>query len=156
MTFKASEDSVRKALAEMDLELYAYKPPDQPGPRQNWKPCDFMVWWRDEEGMARDVDAPARSTWLEVKETPGVRSCAVSLWRPMQRAGMRRAAELGIPYLSVVRWPKLRTWTIGRASLVLSAIDEGRTSIPEPAWPIRCAPGQLASHLRAAMLGEGI
>ena len=147
MTFKASEDAVRKAFDTMDLDVYAYKPPDNPGPRQNWKPCDFMVWFADSE-------PPAMSVWIEVKDTPGVKSCATSLWRPTQIAGMRRAAEIGLPYLVVIRWSKLRVWTIGLAATVLRAIEDSAPGIPLAAWPIQCTPGLLPPHLRAALMGE--
>jgi hypothetical protein len=153
MSYKASEDSVRKALDGMDLELYAYKPPDNPGPRQNWKPCDFMVWFDD--GINLDGEAVRGSVWLEVKDHQGVKSVATAHWRPTQIAGMRIAAELAIPYLAVVRWSKLRLWTIGLAALVLAAVDAQQTSIPLAAWPIQCVPNQLASHLRAALI-EGL
>jgi hypothetical protein len=166
MTYKASEDSVRKALDGMDLELYVYKPPDHPGPRQNWKPCDYMVWWVDVvEGRTAFADGGSEndgisfeptlnSTWIEVKDHPGQKGIALALWRPTQIAGMRRAKDLGLPYLTVVRWAKLHLWTIGPAALVLDALARWpkQTNIPLGAWPIQCAPAQLASHLRGAMI----
>lgn len=155
---KYSEDEVRKALGAMDLELYVYKPPDAPGPRQNWKPCDFMVWfpdWRPDYLM--DQPGITGAAWIEVKSTPGLNVAGAKLWRPTQLEGMREAARVGIPYLTVVHWPRKKAWTIGTAAIVLTAVDSLRTTgIPFSAFPIECGTGQLAEHLRAALLGEGL
>lgn len=166
-TAKYSEGEVKAALREMDLELVSYKPNDGFGPNQNWKPCDFMVWIQPDADHIRQSGCilhEASAAWIEVKSCPAKGVAGLRLWRPSQLAGMRDAARVGIPYLTVVHWPKLKQWTIGPAGLVLEAVEGDRQDkaaglrlhggIPIGAFPIRCAPGQLASHLRAALLGE--
>lgn len=158
MTRKYSEGVVRKALAEMDLELYAYKPPDSPGQMQNPKPADFIVW------HLPDNDAPqiARAAWIEVKSTPAVNTLNLmdrKFIRPGQLAAMRRARELGLPYLVVVHWERHKRWTITTGPRVLLRIggDDGivrKGNYYRGEMPIDCATGQLTEQLRAALLGE--
>jgi hypothetical protein len=156
-TRKYSEDEVRHALDAMDLELVVYKPPDSMGRAQNWKPCDFMVWWEQAEGVASERGGVMlllpRAAWIEVKSTPAKTRTPLSLWRPSQIQAMRTAKEIGLPYLSVIHWSAMRQWTIGPSMIVLDAM-KAVSSIPFDRWPIRCTTGQLGSHLRAALLGE--
>jgi hypothetical protein len=162
-TRKYSEGEVRAALDDMDLELFAYKPQDAFGPGGQKKPCDFMVWFLPEAehvAVAGCTLHEAASAWIEVKSTPAMSTLNTRLFAPSQLLGMRLAYRVKLPYWIVVHWPKRRAYTIGPASIVLGKpTDEGLwppllASIPITAFPIRCAPGQLASHLRLALLGE--
>lgn len=108
MTKGTSEGKVRLALNQLDLDLELYKPPDD---ARNWKPADFLVWWRP---AAPVVDRP-HSTWIEVKECKLVGSFPLDDLRKSQRDGIRKARRLGIPYLLVVWWPSRRIWTISDA-----------------------------------------
>lgn len=146
MTRKFSEGAVRKALADMDLEAVIFKPSDSPV-AANWRPCDFMVWWK-QENESRD------SAWIEVKETPNQSDFPVSEIRPSQRAGMRDAASIDLPYWLVVYWPKLRAWTITTGERVLARIDADEKAIRRVAFLAECSTGELASTLRLCLLGE--
>lgn len=155
MTRKYSEGEVRRALDDMDLELYVMKPQDMPGPQQHTKPADFLLWWRD------DQDRTA-SAWLEVKETPTVGILNLpDLFTASQVAAMRRARELNLRYVVAVHWKKHHRWTITTGERVLIRLDSKigiDTFVPgrymRADMPIDCAPGQLAEHLRQALLGE--
>lgn len=157
MTVKSSEVKVRRALTEMDLEIEIFKPADSPH-ASNLRPCDFMVWFNEGEAEI-DVAKPA---WIEVKENPAATRFALSLLRPSQIAGMRRAKAIGLPYFVVVYWRIRPTWTITRGDRVLDLLDlakhRGEPSIAianmVAIGGIECSPGQLAPMLRLALLGE--
>lgn len=155
MTRKYSEGEVRRALDDMDLELYVLKPQDMPGPQQHTKPADFLLWWHA-EGI---VGSGAMSAWLEVKETPAVGILNLpELFTDSQIAAMRRAGELGLRYVVAVHWKKHKRWTITTAWRVLVRIDGHGFPVPgkykRADMPIECTPGQLSGHLRQALLGE--
>lgn len=162
MSRKYSEGAVREALADMDLDLYVFKPQDMPGPSQNTKPADFLLWWPSSTQVAGEMDGdPARSGWLEVKETPAVDVLNLpSLFTASQVAAMRRARELNLPYLVAIHWTHHKRWTITVGWRVLVRIDgdgfpdDVRGKYKRADMPINCAPGQLAEHLRQAILGE--
>lgn len=150
MSRKYSEGEVRTALADMDLDLFVYKPPDSPGPYQSTKPADFMVWWMA-EGI---VGTSAMSAWIEVKSTPAIATLGANIFEASQLAGMRRAKELGLRYLVAVHWTRHKRWTITTGDRVLARLDDGRKPYLRGDMPIDCTPSQLPGHLRAALLGE--
>lgn len=139
MTRKYSEGEVRKALTTMDLDMIVFHPQDFAGPSQNVKPADFLVW-------------TPRGQMIEVKETDAMGVFRIADFRPNQLATMRRCKELGIPYFAVIRWSKLRRWTITTGDRILFRLDSGRYLRSD--MPIDCPPGDLVPHLRMALLGE--
>lgn len=143
---KYSEGEVRKALGAMDLQALVYKPQDMPGPSQQTKPADFLVWYREAE--------PA-SAMVEVKETDHLTKFSIKeMFTTSQLATMERARKVGLRYLVAVRWSSLKRWTITTGPRVLSRWSPLAGSYWRVDMPIDCPPGDLASHLRMALLGE--
>lgn len=145
----SSEARFREALGSIPDVRYVYKPADD---GRNWKPCDFMVWFRDEE---EDLPAPCQSAWLEVKDAgKALRSWnAKSQLRPSQRNGIRDADEMRIPYWLAIWWPRAGRWTISDAT----RMDLGEPSFTfmqlSSALGVECVPSMLASTIRMALLG---
>lgn len=146
-----SESRVRAALNEIALggNTLVYKPPDD---ARNWKPADFMVWWRDGERHG--------TAMLEVKETPNKATFPLRELRPSQLAGMRQAARVRLPYWLVIWWPRAMMWTISDAAKVLAVVDrvDPENSLPY-AWlcsvaGMDCTSRNLAPILRSVLLGE--
>lgn len=105
-----SEPMFREALGKVDLSLVIYKPPDD---SRNWKPCDFMVWWRSEI---------VETAWFEVKEARSGTTFPVEKeLRPAQRSGILDAAAIGFPYWLAIWWPERSVWSISRAIRVIDA-----------------------------------
>jgi hypothetical protein len=153
MTKGASEATVRAALGQLGPRVYVYKPPDD---SRNWKPCDFMVWWNEEEGS--DIFTPAvHPAWIEVKESPTVSSFAYQRQlRPSQKLGIRAAHDLGIPYLLVVHWRRHEDWTISDAWAVLTHPERVLSrQMLYTRYGVHAHPRDLAPTLRAALL-EGL
>jgi hypothetical protein len=149
----SSEAKVRAALNDMDLEAIVYKPPDD---ARNWKPADFLVWWDNNE-LAGAPHIP-RSAMIEVKESPNRYTFPIRLLRPSQLLGIRQAQEIGLPYLLVIWWPALASWTVSNAQQVVDQIGDTATSL-DYAWlssvaGMDCATRDLAPILRSALLGE--
>lgn len=119
---RKSEGELGDALRRMDFDPppYVYRLPDPKTGAgvSNWKPCDFMVWW----------DAPGNratpSAWIEAKDTDALNFWPRAEWRPSQVAGVRAAAELGIPYLLAIYWRRAHRWTISDAVEVLRYFDD--------------------------------
>lgn len=145
MSKGTSETHVRAALNNMDLDAIVYKPPDD---ARNWKPADFLVWWRDGAAM------------IEVKQASGRYTFPLRNMRPSQTLGIRRAAEIGLPYFLVIWWPLLKSWTISNAHQVLDwTISNPERSSLDYGWlnsvaGMDCTTHDLASILRSALLGE--
>lgn len=138
---RASEGLLGEALRELDLEPYVYRLPDPKTGAgvSNWKPCDFMVWWRavaEHETPERIVVHPYVATaWIEAKDTDQLNSFPYADLRPSQIAGMLEAGRLGIPYILAVYWRKARVWSLSDAPRVLEwfnhlGADHRPTSIP--------------------------
>lgn len=127
MSKRPSEGSFGKALRDVDLSMYVYRPPDPKSGEgvSNWKPCDFMVWTRSVDGVSLSWDASglvkagaasmtgiAVSAWFECKDTDAVNAFPFADIRPSQLAGIRDAARLGIPYWLAIWWRRHRSWTV--------------------------------------------
>lgn len=147
-----TEGKVRKALLETGLEPLVYKPPDD---ARNWKPCDFMVWYRGDTGGTWPEDTTL-SAWIEVKEVKAVGSFPVAELRPSQRGGMRDAAAVGIPYYLVLWWKARGVWTITAAWLLGALPAKGSIPFAHLAGGagIDAPPRALASVLAAVLRGE--
>lgn len=155
MTKGSSEATFGAALGGLDLALVVFKPGDDARQR---KPCDFMVWFRD-----RDY---ARSAWFEVKEIDAIGRFNVNELRPSQKAGIREAGRVGIPYYLAVHWRALHGWTIGPGYWTIGpaykileyAVTQGNTSIPRTLmmsrFGIETTSGQLGSVLKSVLQGE--
>lgn len=104
MTKGTSEGKVRLALNQLG-DLVIYKPSDD---ARNWKPCDFMVWWQVLGGGLSSL----HSAWIEVKECKLLGSFPLDDLRKSQRAGIRDAKAIGLPYWLVIWWPARKVWTI--------------------------------------------
>lgn len=162
MAKRSSEAELGAALRSMDFdpEPYVYRLPDPKTGAgvSNWKPCDFMVWFVSNLGFEK----PARSAWVEAKDTAAVNAFPVADLRPSQLAGIRDAGRLGIPYLLAIYWRKARRWTISDAAKVYAWLAEpaqvGATSIPRELlmsrFGIDAAPADLAQTIRV-ILEEG-
>ena len=148
MTKGSSEATFGAALRDVDLALHIYKPPDD---ARNWKPCDFMVWFRN----AGLVD----SAWFEVKSVDALDRFNINELRPSQKLGIREAGAIGIPYYLAVYWTKHQSWTISVAYKVVEhAVAEGNTSVKRALlmsrFGIQSAPANLSSTLKDVLYGE--
>jgi hypothetical protein len=145
MTKGTSEASVRGALNTMGMDALAYKPPDD---ARNWKPADFLVWFDGQSAM------------IEVKQTSAKAMFPLRDLRPSQRLGIRRAAEVGVPYYLVIWWTQLRRWTVSDARQCLNWIgDHPEATSLAYVWlssvaGMDCTTRDLAPILRSVLLGE--
>jgi len=146
-----SEARIRAALNDLNLEVLVYKPPDD---ARNWKPADFLVWWRDPDYFRQG------SAMIEVKESPGKLTFPVRDLRPSQRLGMAQAGKVSVPYWLVIWWPQLTKWTISEGARVLVYLETvpSATSL-DYMWlsstaGTDCATRDLAPILRSVLLGE--
>lgn len=123
---RSSEAQLGEALRSMDFDLapYVYRLPDPKTGAgvSNWKPCDFMVWWRQSTDAypGRPIVAAA---WVEAKDTDALNFWPRSELRPSQAQGIRDAGRLGIPYLLAIYWRRHRGWTISDGIGVLDYLE---------------------------------
>jgi len=178
---RPSEAAFGRALRDVDLSMYVYRPPDPKSGEgvSNWKPCDFMAWHKTADavhmswsaaGKIEGVDAAviAVSTWFECKDTDAVDRFPFADIRPSQLAGIRDAARMGIPYWLAIWWRRHSSWTISNAIKLLEWRHEQET-LPHrrPAGPTsvertllmsrfgtQSNQTQLTSNLKAVLLGE--
>lgn len=138
---------------DADLPILVYKPPDD---ARNRKPCDFMVWFR---GHDAEWQPAVRAAWFEVKEVVALGRFNVNDLRPSQKAGIRDAGAIGIPYYVAVYWANLHSWTVSVAYKMLEhAVAEGNTSISRELlmsrFGIQSSPANLGSTLKDVLHGE--
>lgn len=155
MTRKYSEDKVREALGSIDLDdLVVFKPQDMPGPTQNRKPADFLVWWGAWLTPTGRGSWPGAG-WIEVKETPNHTAWPFDDLRPSQRLGLEQAVRINLPYILVVYFRSLRQWGVIVGPKLLDELRNAVTpSLPLLRFHATCPTSQLGSTLRAALLGE--
>ena len=137
-----TERSIRAALEELgdddEMSLVVYRPSNRDF---NWKPADFLVWWK-----------PGRSAAIEVK-----------LWRrktPLPLSELRSSQQLfshlfhlaNARYWVVIWWAGYGRWTfteIGRL--------EGQTHLSfenARTWGAEASPRDLTAILKMVLLGE--
>lgn len=157
-----SESRVREALTRLaeDMPLIVYKPPDD---ARLWKPADFLVWFPDfRPDWQMDKALVTGSAMIEVKDNPQVNGYPFSDLRPNQRAAIREAARIGLPYWLVIWWRHLKRWTVSDAAKVVAFIDDPRTApIKSVHWMqlagnmgVDATSDTLAGTLGAALRGE--
>lgn len=157
MTRKFSEGEIRRALVDMDLETMIFKPADMPGPSQNQKPADYIVWWREDRIDSWPITNSSRAALVEVKSTTQKRWWSFrdpAQLRPSQVLAMRDAQRIGLPYFVAIHLAAHRRWGITDGDRVLARLDRDDANYPFAEFPISCAPHELASHLRMALVGE--
>lgn len=146
-----AEANFGKALRDIDIASVVYKPPDD---AHNWKPCDYMVW------IGTQDDYPG-SLWFEVKDVNLVGVFPRSELRPSQRAGIRDAARVGIPYYLGIWFRKASMWTVADGRRVLEWFDANSDakSIPrtllQSRYGVDATGHQLTSVLKSVIL-EGL
>jgi len=159
MTKGPSEAMFRAALNEVDIEpLFAHKLADD---ARNWKPADYLVWFRTGDG-------PASSAWFEVKETPNKGALPMADIRPSQLRGIDTARALHLPYFLAIRWKPDGLWSIVDAVRLMDWWTDDRvaaapaalnTSVSrdllESRFGVSSTKGQLPSIVKAA-LNEGL
>jgi hypothetical protein len=153
-----SEARVREALERLaeDMPLVWWKPPDD---ARNWKPADFLVWVGPQD---RESFEWGSSAMLEVKDNPNLNTYPASDLRPTQRAWMRQAAKIGLPYFLVIWWRRRQRWTVSDAAKVVRWVDliydDGPTSMAwdllAGSWGVDCTTDHLAGTIGAALRGE--
>jgi len=153
MTKGSSEETFGAALRGVDVSIHIYKPPDD---ARNWKPCDFMVWFKH---LADCSAWHTSSAWFEVKSVDALDRFNVNELRPSQKLGIREAGAIGIPYYLAVYWTKHQSWTISVAYKVVEhAVAEGNTSVKRALlmsrFGIQSAPANLSSTLKDVLYGE--
>lgn len=160
MTKGPSEGIFREALKALDYSpTFIYKPPDD---ARNWKPADYFLWF------PVGFDAPAASSWFEVKETPNKATFPLADIRPSQVRGIMMAKSLGIPYILAIRWKPDGMWSLvdavrlfdwlhghGMGTGVVPFPKTVQRTLLESRFGVSCAVGQLPSMVRAA-LTEGL
>jgi hypothetical protein len=121
-----AEARVRAALTELGSNVVTWKPPDD---ARNWKPADFLVWHA--LGL---VSMPARSAMIEVKVVDQLTSFPLTELRKNQRAAIRQAARIRLPYWLVVWWRRRQPaeWTVSNASRLIRDLD---TQYTPAGWP---------------------
>jgi len=153
-----SEALVREALTKLgdDMPLVWWKPPDD---ARNWKPADYLLWFKVPD---RETTCGGYSAFIEVKATTQVHVFPIKDFRPVQVAYMRRAAELGLPYLVVIQWRRSNDWTISDGRKIARMLDakqeEPLTSISKQTlrslFGVDCSTAHLAGTIGAALRGE--
>lgn len=148
---RSSEGHVGEALRSIDdddLSVFAYKPADAPG--SGMKPADFLVWYI----VLANPGALAESAFVEVKDTDRAVLFPLADIRPAQRLAIERCRILGLPYWLVIWWRKRKRWTISSATAL--PLEERSVSIVALAsrYGVDCRNDELASFLRAALLGD--
>lgn len=160
---RASEAELGVALRTLDdLEPYVYRLPDPKTGAgvSNWKPCDFMVWWKPPIANPHPLAPKAGTAWFEAKDTDAANSFPKADFRPSQVNGILVASRLEIPYFLCVYWRRARRWSISDARRVLDwfADNEAATSIPRmllmSRFGIDSAPADLGQTLKIALTGE--
>lgn len=149
-----SEGRFRELLSDVDLPgLIIYKPPDD---ARNWKPCDFMLWWpgTNDMGVPGFRPTPA-SAWVEVKDVNVVNIFPLDELRPSQRAGIRQADEIGLPYVLAIWWRRRNGWTFSNAAAVLGtgARTVAYTDLVST-YGIDAPAAKASSILRSVLEGE--
>lgn len=160
----ASEGKVREALDKINaddmLPLTWWKPPDD---ARNWKPADYLVWFADFRPDWQMAQALVTgSAMIEVKDNDQSAGLPFSELRLTQRAWIRQAGRIGLPYLLVVWWRKWQDWTVSDATKVLAFIEDEQTPPIKSVhrtqllsvMGVNCTSANLASTLAAALRGE--
>ena len=162
-----SERIFREALGKVDIDpLEIYKPPDD---ARNWKPADFLLWWRI--GNPEDFAVAGWTAWIEVKATNNKAVWPFADLQPTQVLAIRKAKRLGIPYFIAIRWNGDRHWSLVDAIRLVDYIDEISFAIPEAEvahkregiargllesrFGVGATVGQLASTIKVALI-EGL
>ena len=163
MTKGPSEGIFRERLGQVDLHPFEiYKPPDD---ARNWKPADFLVWWKI--GGGGGYERPA-SAWIEVKATNNKAVWPFGDLQPTQVLAIRKATALRIPYFIAIRWNGDRQWSLVDGVRLVAYMDEIRESdapaskmlglprgLLESRFGVGCTVGQLASTIKVALI-EGL
>ena len=161
-----SEATIRDALAKLrqEMRLVIYKPPDD---ARNWKPADFLLWYRPALATTDLAYSHPVGAFLEVKQTDQVDHFPLADLRINQRAAIRDAGRVGAPFVLAIWWPKHQParWTIGDAAKLVAELDgeNGRSA----EWPtsivydllasrygVDCEPRHLVGTLGAMLRGE--
>lgn len=155
---RGSEDRVREALSDMDLDTWIYKPPDD---ARNWKPADYIVWVNPPDPpelksgtQDRLLLAIAKTSFVEVKDVDAVRLFNLKELRPAQKNAILRSAVMGIPYWVVVWWRRHGKWTISPG---IRLVEAGRSLTfveMTSSHGIEAEPHLLASTLRMVLVDE--
>lgn len=143
-----SEARVKKALDQMDLDLWSYKPPDD---ALNRKPSDFIVWFSEDE-------TPTKSSFVEVKQAGRLAlSWPISELQPSQRLGIRKAAAMDLDYWLVIWFPRLRKWAICDGPRLLASGLRSFTFVDLVSrYGCEAQGPHLASVLRSVLVGDVI
>ena len=151
-----SEARVREALTKLNesMRLLIYKPPDD---SRNPKPADFLVWFRHPRHTSDLAWSVSTGGFIEVKQTPNLKSWPTSQLRTTQRGMIRQAGRIGAPYLLVVWWPRQKRWSVSDAVKVLDELDSrGRVSFLYAELTSRFGVDVAGDGLLPGVLGAGL